>query len=338
MLNIMKAVCVIIGTVIGAGFASGREIYLFFNTYGEKGILGIIIASIITGVIIYKVLKQNREKKVQNYNQYIENLGINKKVKEVLSSIINIFLLVSFYIMVAGFCAYFQQEFDMSPVITGSIMAGLCYFTFLNKIEGVTKINAILIPVLIGMIFLIGIKNGFGGIESFRQSAQMQQIEDGWGWIVSSIEYASYNSILLVPILIGLKKYSFKKEKVISIVSAVIFFLLSFILYIVILKGGRYIQDVELPLIYIVKQFGSIYQYFCGGIVISAIFTTAISAGYGFLQNITKTKKTYNIMALAICITSIFVSKIGFSFLVNLLYPVFGFLSFIQLVYILRKK
>lgn len=38
MLNILKAVCVIIGTIIGAGFASGREIYLFFNRYGIKGV------------------------------------------------------------------------------------------------------------------------------------------------------------------------------------------------------------------------------------------------------------------------------------------------------------
>lgn len=166
----------------------------------------------------------------------------------------------------------------------------------------------------------------------------IQQAREGLGWIVSSIEYASYNSILLIPILIGLKKYSYKKEKVISIVSSGTFFILSMILYIVILNGGSDIHQIELPLIHIVKQFGSMYQYFCGAIVIAAIFTTAISAGYGFLQNATKTKKTYKMMALFICITSICVTKIGFASLVNLLYPVFGLLSFIQIIYILRKN
>lgn len=32
--NIYKATFVIIGTIIGAGFASGQEIYTFFNRYG----------------------------------------------------------------------------------------------------------------------------------------------------------------------------------------------------------------------------------------------------------------------------------------------------------------
>ena len=30
MQNIIKVILVIIGTIIGAGFASGREIYIFF--------------------------------------------------------------------------------------------------------------------------------------------------------------------------------------------------------------------------------------------------------------------------------------------------------------------
>ena len=35
MKNVLKIVFVIIGTTIGAGFASGQEIYLFFNKYGN---------------------------------------------------------------------------------------------------------------------------------------------------------------------------------------------------------------------------------------------------------------------------------------------------------------
>ena len=44
MRDILKTIFVIIGTMIGAGFASGQEIYLFFNRYARyktwnKGIL-----------------------------------------------------------------------------------------------------------------------------------------------------------------------------------------------------------------------------------------------------------------------------------------------------------
>lgn len=159
MKNTLKALCVIIGTIIGAGFASGREIYIFFNCYGSKGLAGIILSSTLTGLIIYQVLNQIKHKKIENYHQYIEKIGINASLKEIINNIINLFLLISFYIMVAGFSAYFKQQWGLSEILTGFIMIVLCYITFLHSMEGVTKVNTILIPILIAIIILLGIKN-----------------------------------------------------------------------------------------------------------------------------------------------------------------------------------
>ena len=57
MKNILNVVFVIIGTLIGAGFASGQEINLFFFSNGEHGIYGIIISSLLMGIIIFIILK-----------------------------------------------------------------------------------------------------------------------------------------------------------------------------------------------------------------------------------------------------------------------------------------
>ena len=69
---------VIIGTLIGAGFASGREIYLFFMKYGKLGQIGIIISGIFTfthirsifctmAAIIYIILCWNGNELQVNY-------------------------------------------------------------------------------------------------------------------------------------------------------------------------------------------------------------------------------------------------------------------------------
>lgn len=50
----LNSVFVIIGTIIGAGFASGREILTFFNVYNWYGFLGLIFSEIIIGFVIYK--------------------------------------------------------------------------------------------------------------------------------------------------------------------------------------------------------------------------------------------------------------------------------------------
>ena len=65
MKNILKIVFVIIGTLIGAGFASGQEMYIFFFSYGLEGIAGLFVSNILMGIIIYVSLKIiNKYKKI----------------------------------------------------------------------------------------------------------------------------------------------------------------------------------------------------------------------------------------------------------------------------------
>lgn len=333
MKNIIKSVCVIIGAIIGAGFASGREIYIFFGVYGGKGYIGLVLASIITGFTIYKVLYDIKDKKVESYGEYLQELGIPEKLKNIFKYIVNIFLLISFYVMIAGFAAYFEQEFHIPHSIIAPTISILCYLTFMHNIEGITKINTILIPFLIAMIVLIGIKTNIAGTAEILPITAKSE-----NWFIASLEYASYNSILLIPILIGLKKYTYQKEKRIATIVSIFLFLLSSILYQVLQIAGENICNIELPLIYIVKQFGNLYPYIYGTVIVSAIYTSAIASGYGFVEDCSKNKKSYKILCGMICLTAIPISKIGFASLVDLLYPVLGLIGLIQIIYIICKK
>ena len=159
MRDILKTIFVIIGTMIGAGFASGQEIYLFFNRYGTMGILGLIISCTLAGIIIYKVFQIVKNKKTHTYSEFLETISSNKKINKIMQVMIQGFLLVSFYIMVAGFSAYFNQEFRILIYVPAVIMAILCYITFINDTKGIVYINTILIPFLCSFIYYLGIKN-----------------------------------------------------------------------------------------------------------------------------------------------------------------------------------
>lgn len=329
MRNSIKAIFIIIGTTIGAGFASGQEIYSFFNIYGENGLLGLIISNIITAFIIYNVLKISNKKDINSYSDLLNKLKINEKITNIITLIMKIFLLISFYIMVAGFTAYFKQEFNIPNSVTAICILILCYITFMKNIDGIARINTVAIPILIVIIIIMGTKiNVLNSINTINFS----NITFSGNWILKSLEYASYNSILLLPILISIKEYTKNNEKKVSIITGSILFLLSFIIYIMINQYSNI--NVEIPLVYIASKFGSFYKNIYGLVILLAIFTTMIASGYGFLQNCSDNKKTYRILALIICVTAIFVSNISFSNLVNLTYPVFGILGLIQLVFI----
>lgn len=98
------------------------------------------------------------------------------------------------------------------------------------------------------------------------------------------------------------------------------------------------IKQLEMPAIYAIQRISVYMKKIYGIIIIISIFTTAISLGISFLKNTTKDKKSYSKILITMCVTSIIFSKIGFSKLVNLLYPILGILGLIQILQILTKN
>ena len=133
----------------------GQEIYTFFYFYGIKGILGIAVSSILVGVTIYKTLKIVKEYDITSYNELLNVIIKNDKIRKIANVVINIFILISFYVMIAGFGAYLEQEIHLNRFDGSIILAILCLILFRTNIEGIVKTNEILIPLLIGIIFFI---------------------------------------------------------------------------------------------------------------------------------------------------------------------------------------
>ena len=318
----------------------GKEIYIFFSKYGLYGIIGILFSGTILGILTSKVLKIiGKEQEVNTYNEFLFYIFNNKnsKLVVILNYIINTFLLITFYIMVSGFTAYFKQEYNIPNYMTGIILAILCYVALNNNIDEVVKISAILVPVIILFIISFGLFDISNGI---NQVLEMNFIANNFiRGMWNSIIYSSYNSIILIPVLVTLKKYVNKKNFYsIGVITSLVVIVLSLFIYIILLKSNIDIIEFDLPIIYIVKQYGSVFKYLYGVVIVISIFTSIISAGYSFLKNSIKNKKKYSKLLKVMCISSIFITNIGFSNLVNTLYPIFGILGIVKIYYILKIK
>lgn len=333
MKNIIKVILVIIGATIGAGFASGREIFIFFNQYGTKGIYGIILSSILTGLIIYKVNKICTNSNIKTYDDFLNNI-VGRKTR-IINYIINIFLLASFYIMIAGFSAYLKQQFSIPNIIGIFIICSICYITLKNNVQGIINANTILVPFIILVIFFLGFIN-IGNISNL----DIYQTNYNGNWVLSAVLYSSYNSIMLIPILVSLKGLTDTKVKnfLISISCTLILILLALIIYFLLFMIEIDISNMEMPVVYVASMLGNTYKYIYGISVLMSIYTTAIAGGYGFLKNSAKTKKGYSYLTIFICTSSIIISRFGFANLVNLLYPIFGFLGIAQIFFILKNN
>lgn len=337
LINIIKVVCIIIGTFIGAGFASGKEIYLFFFRYGIYGIAGIIISSIIVGFIINKAIYISKNNEIENYDEFLDCILERKYIKKLLNNIIDLFLIISFCVMISGFCAFVHQEFNINMIISCTAILIWCYCILKNNINGIVKINNILIPMIICIIIYITVKKVDNSFIYLLKNKNI--IEFNFKFILHSILYANYNLLTIIPIIITAKKFIKNKKciKIISIICTIIIFVLSMSIFVILAQGDANIKNFEMPIVFIVGNYGKIYKYIYCLIIGVAIFTTAISVGYGYLQKYEKNKKIYNKKIILLILGAIISMPIGFSKLIEILYPIFGFIGLIQSVYIIKS-
>lgn len=327
--NIFKICFVIIGTIIGAGFASGKEIYTFFCIYGINGLWGIIISNGIIGLVIYLTFNIVSKNNIKNYNDFTSCLvGSNKVLNYTINNIMNIFLLISFIVMVSGFGSFFNQEFDISEFVGAIIISFLTFITFFKNINGIVKINSFLIPILIFLIILLGFKE-----KIYLFNASILPTVSNLSWVLKSVLYASYNSIVLIPIIINMQNFISNKKQIKYIIglTLLIMIVMSSIIYIVLNLNIQEIANIDIPIVYIANKFGFLFKYLYGLVILIAIFTTAISEGYSFLENVSKNRKQYFIYSILICFIAVLFSNIGFGKLLDVLYPLLGYLGLLQI-------
>ena len=332
----------IIGALIGAGFASGQEIYLFFYMFGIWGICGVLLCSILIGAVIYKTFLVIYNKKINSYQDFLNEIFYSNKqtpknkylnLSYISNTIVNIFLLMTFYIMISGFGAYIWQEFGINKIVGAALLATICFFVLLKDIEGVTKVNSVVVPLLIIVILVISVNN----IKSMSFSSIGLNLN--YNWILQSIVYCSYNMILVVPVLVGLNKYikSQKQITVISILSGIIVFILSISIFLLLTNVNVSFVNLEMPVVYVIDNKFPVFRWIYGIVILLSIFSTAISIEISFLKNIAKEKNSFPQIVGIMCISGVLISNIGFSNLVKILFPVFGYLGILQIGFILKS-
>ena len=297
------------------------------------------------GIIIYKTLVLVKQNNIKNYREYLE-LFIKPKennnnylnIKNIINTVINLFILITFFIMIAGFGAYFKQELGINNVLGSAILSIMCLFVFKTNQKGVVKVSSLLVPILIAFITIICFLN-IKDINFIKLDNYLVE-NNNFKFIIDCILYCSYNSILLIPVLITLKDYINSKNQVakISIITSIIVILLSISIFLILIKVDVDISKLEMPAVYVVSKMAKAFKNIYGFIILGSIFTTAVSLGNSFLKNVSKNKKSYTQIATIMCITSVIISEIGFSNLINFLYPIFGYLGLIQIFRLIFLK
>ena len=289
MLNYFVTAFTFIGTLIGAGFASGKEIALFF---GDAGVPSVLLAGIACGAVAYPFMRIG----ALTCGDVVG--GVLPAHPEYAATVLRFvnFLVLATVLAAAEYLAYEIFAFRGGAVITG--IAALIANS--AGMRGIKFVNGVLVPVIIALVAIILSRKGFSPVT-------------GRVRVISPLLYSAMNA--LSAGLVTAKISGSLTRKGALCVSAIIAVAVSALLLMVrsAIVGNA---DADMPL-YSVAVNNSLG--IAGAVVIySAIFTTA--AGTVGLAS----KENSSLSPIITLSFAFLLSAIGFANLVKYTYPVIG--------------
>ncbi|ASS75525.1 hypothetical protein CIG75_11380 [Tumebacillus algifaecis] len=328
-----------IGTVVGAGFASGQEILQFFTLLGPMAYPAILLAVALFAWVGVQMLMLGHKLRARSYREMTAYLFGRK-----LATLIDVAMMVMLFFvtvaMLAGVGALFEEQLHLSFQIGVLLTMVLTYLTILRGMKGIMAANTIIVPLMLFVVIMIFIQS-FMQTEYKPTFAPTTTIHN-YSWILSAVSYAALNLGLAVSVLVPMGG-EMKNTKVLQLGG-----LLGALGLGIMLLGAQYAMSTRMPLIaeYEVPMgfLSSTFSPLMQGVFIVAlwgeIYSTLIANVFGLRSQLTNSRNSTqsSLITIVILTAAFFVAQIGFSNIVHYLYPVFGYVSLLLLLLLLWPR
>ncbi len=315
----MTALCLC--TVIGAGFATGRELMTYFVDFGIYGLIGIAVVSALFTLAIYIALESD----CRSIGELTRS-RLPRPLAFIAEKTVFVFLIVLYSAMLAAAGEVFSLIFGIDKSIGTVLMAFLCLTVIVIGASALTELSKILLIPMALIIFVIG------GTAAGKNIAFPPRSVFTLKAALSPVIYLSYNMITAAALIVTLPKT--KNSKSVALQTGLFIFILMTVLSLPLYTHYSSVCNEPLPLMAILEDGKIKYMYIL--FLLFAIFTTAVSCGYsaaGFIKERTGgTAASCIITGLAYAL-----SLIGFSDIVDKVYFIFGIAGMTILLALIQK-
>ena len=153
-LNFLNVALMFVGAIMGAGFASGREIWQFFGVFGKQGRVGILLIAVMFVVLGMMTAYLARILGTNDMGRIIAPGG-NPKIENFVSWFMAIMLFTVLINMTAAGGALLYQNFGISRLVGGVLIGVLVVLTVLGEFERISRVFRYIMPVLFAAVVLI---------------------------------------------------------------------------------------------------------------------------------------------------------------------------------------
>lgn len=330
-----------VGTVVGAGFATGREILQFFTQYGPRGIWGILLAIPLLGFFGSRMMVLGSRLRTPTYVLFNQKL-----FGPFWGRWINLFMTLSLLgvtvAMLAGAGSIFQENLQLPFLLGIAITSVVTYLITRGGIQGVMDANTAVVPLMllfnVAICFLtLWLTWKPLALASSWPQADLR-IPD---WLRISFTYAAFNVTMSQVVLVPLG-HTVREERLLVMggwLGALLIGSMLVMGHIILSQHMPEVARYEVPMGQIVAILGLWMQGIFLFVVWSEILTTLVGNITGLsesLQRRTSLNPFWSIWILLLLCGAF--SLYGFSRLVGLLYPLIGYIGWAVLLALLVPR
>lgn len=328
---------VYVGTVVGAGFATGKEIVEFFSRFGFLGFFSILISGcllVFMGSKLMRLAAQIKAKSYQEFNDYLFGKWVGKGINILML----IMLLGVSAVMLSGAGAVFEEQLGLSRNIGIFLTMFLSLFIILIGIRGLFAVNTFVVPLMITfsiMLMCLSVRNP----HFFEQLLFVPHATENWKTVVAPFAYTAFNlalaQVVLVPVATEINDdWTIKWGGIIGGSALTIILLSSHFTLIMLPELEKY----EIPMAMIIKNAAYGYYWIFVLVIYGEILTSVIGNVFGLDRQLKQLMDVPTIYSIPVIFgISYMISLIHYGKLLSYLYPLFGYVSLLFLTLLLIK-
>jgi len=322
-----------IGLIVGAGFASGREMLQFFVSFGAIGILGALAASLVMMFIAVAALQMGSHVQAKEHTAVFHRVS-HPLIARFLDVTTIVTLFAIGFVVFAGGGANMTQQFGW-PVWAGAALTLIAVLmSGMADVDKVARLIGAITPFLI--VFLVGIslwtiataEYDFAALDRAARSVPSSLPN----WWLAALNYVGLCAIsgVSMTIVIGGSMLDSRTAGYGGLIGGGIFLLLLMLAVIALFLRAQSVEDAELPMLALVNQVHPALGTAMSLVVFGMIFNTALAMFYALGKRLTRGRPDrFRIVFVELVLFGFALSFFGFRDLVAYVYPALGYLGLI---------